>query len=79
MIIVAAFSADYEIEVRIFENNPVGLEKAEIEHVEENQYDRLLRQQHGSKTLSASGGPTTADRGEKRRRPRNHFEGNCFI
>ena len=33
VIIVAGLSADYEIEVRILENNPRGLERAEIEHV----------------------------------------------
>ena len=78
VIIVAGFSADYEIEARMLENNPAGLERAEIERVTGNQYNRLLRQQHDSKALSASGSTTTADRGEKKKRPRNRFEGNCI-
>ena len=78
MIIVAGLSTDYEIAVRMLEKNPVGLERAEIERVVENQYNRLLRQRQNSKALSASKGSTTADRREKNRRPRNRFEGNCF-
>ena len=35
-------------------------------------------QQQDSNASSASKGTTTADRGEKNRRPRNRFEGNCF-
>ena len=50
----------------MLENNSRGLERAEIERVAENQYSRLLRQQQDSK---ASKGTTTADRGEKNRRP----------
>ena len=46
MIIVTGLSAGYEVEVRMFENNPAGLEKAEIERVVGNQYNRLFRQQH---------------------------------
>ena len=33
VIIVAGLSANYEIEVRVLENNPTDLESAEIEHV----------------------------------------------
>ena len=78
MVIVVGLSADYEIEVRMVENNPAGLERAEIGRVVGNQYNRLLMQQHDPKALSASGGTTTADRREKKRIPRNRFEGNCF-
>ena len=77
MIIGAGLSANYEIEVRKLENSPTGFNRAEIERVVGNQYNRLLRQQQDSKVLSASKGATTADRGEKRT-PRNQFEGNCF-
>ena len=63
----------------MIENNPVGLNMAEIGRVVGNQYNRLLRQQHDSKALLASGSTTTADSGEKERRPRsNRLEGNCF-
>ena len=78
VIVVTGLSADYEIGVRVLDNNPAGLERAEIERVIGNQYNRLLTQQHDSKDLSASGSITTADRGEKKRRPRKRFEGNCF-
>ena len=78
MIIVAGLSVDYEIEVRMIEDNPSGLDRAEIERVVGNQYNRLLRQQYDSKAISASGSTTTADRGEEKRRPHNRFEGNCF-
>ena len=61
----------------MLEDNSAGLNRTEIEHVVGNQCNRLLRQQHDSKTLSVSVSTTTADRGEKRR-PRNRFEGNCF-
>ena len=77
-VINPRLSADYEIEVRMLENNPADLERTEIESVVENQHNKLFRQQHHSKALSASGGITTADRGEKNRRLRNRFEGNCF-
>ena len=77
VIIVAGLSADYEIEVRILENNPTCLERAEIKRVVEK-YNRLLRQQQDLKALSASKGTTTVDCGEKNRRSRNRFEGNCF-
>ena len=72
--IVAGLSADYEIEVRMLENQPAGLEWTEIEGVVRNQYNRRLRQQHDSKASSVSGGTTTADRGDNKRRPRNQFE-----
>ena len=78
LIIVAGLPADYEIEVRMLEDNPVGLERAEIGRAVGNQYNRLLREQHDSKALSALGGTTAVGRGEKKRRPRNRFEGNCF-
>ena len=77
VIIVAKLSADYEIEVRMLDNNPAGLERSGIECVIGNQYNRLLRQQDLN-ALSPSGGTTTADRGEKKRRTRHRFEGNCF-
>ena len=63
VIIVEGSSADYEIEVRMLENNPAGLERAEIERVVGNRYNRLVRQQHDSKALSASGSTITADCG----------------
>ena len=62
----------------MLENNPTGLERAKIECVVGNQYNRLLRQQQDSKVLSASKGTTTANRGENIRRPRNRFESNYF-
>ena len=62
----------------MLENNPAGLKRAEIERIVGHQYSSFVRQQHDSKTLSASGGITTADRGEKKRRPRNRFKGNRF-
>ena len=78
VIIVTVLSADYEIEVRMLANNSAGLESAEIERAVRNRYNRLFRRQHDLKALSASGGTTPADCGEKKRRPRNQFEGNCF-
>ena len=78
VIIVAGLFADYEIEVRMLENTSAGLETAEIERVVGNRYSRLLRQQQDPKALLASGGITTANRGENKRRPRNRLEGNCF-
>ena len=59
-------------------NNPAGLERAEIGRIVGNQYNRPLRPQENSKALSALKDTTTADRGEKNRRPRNQFQGNCF-
>ena len=78
MIVVERYSADCDIEVRILDNNPPGLERAEIERVVRNQYNRLLRQKEDSKALSASKVTTTAQRGDKKRRPRNRFEGSCL-
>ena len=75
----AGLSADYDIEVQMLENNPSsGLDRAEIERVVGSQCNRLLRQQYDSKALSASGSTTTADREDKKRRPRNRFEAKCF-
>ena len=76
--IVAGLPPGYEIEVRMLKNNSTGFERAEIERVVVNQYNRLLRQQQNSKALSASKGTTAAGRGEKKWRPCNRFEGNCF-
>ena len=78
VIIVAGLPADYQIECRMLENNPTGLERADIERVIGNQYNRLFGQQQDSKPLSASKDTTTADRGEKDRRPLNRFEGDCY-
>ena len=59
---------------------PAGLNRAEIERVVGNQYNRLLRQQQDSKALSASKGTVTADREKgKNRRLHHKFNGNCFI
>ena len=44
MIIVSGLPADFKMECRMLENNPAGLNRAEIERVVENQYNRLLRQ-----------------------------------
>ena len=78
VIIVVKMSSDYEIEVRMLENNPTGLERAEIELIVGNRYNRLLREQQNSKAFLALKGNTTADGGEKNRRPHNRFNGNCF-
>ena len=80
VIIVAERSVHYQTEVRMLENNPTDLDSAEIERTVGNQYIRLLRQQQESKTFSVSKGNTTvkANRGQKKRRPRNRLEGNCF-
>ena len=82
VIIVSGLSADFEMECRILyiiENNPAGLNRAEIERVVGNQYNRLLRQQQDSKALSASNGIITANRGKGRnRRLHRKFDGNCF-
>ena len=51
VIIVSGLSADFEMECRMLENNPGGLNRAEIERVVGNQYNRLLRQQQDSKAL----------------------------
>ena len=57
VIFVSGQSTDFEMECRILENNPAGLNRAEIERVVGNQYNRLLGQQQDSKALSASKGP----------------------
>ena len=44
VIIVVGLSAGHEVECRLLENNATGFEKAEIDRVIENQYNRLLRQ-----------------------------------
>ena len=77
-VIEAGLSADYKIEVCMLETTPTGLERAEIERVVGNQYNRLLRQQQNSKASPASDGTTTADRREKKRRLRSPVEDNCF-
>ena len=67
------------MECRILENNPAGLNRAEIERVVGNQYNRLLRQQQASKALSASKGTVTANREKgKNRRLHHKFDGKCF-
>ena len=77
VIIVSGMSADFEMECRMLENNPAGLNRAEIERVIGNQYSRLLRQQQDSEALSASKGTVTANRGKgKNRRPDHKFD--CF-
>ena len=43
VIIVARLSADYEIEVRMLEDNPAGLERAEIERAVGNQHKSPVR------------------------------------
>ena len=79
VIIVSGLSADFEMECRILENNPAGLNRVEIERVVRNQYNRLLRQQQDSKALSASKGTVTANRGKGKNRKLHHkFDGNCF-
>ena len=79
VIIVSGLSADFEMECCILENNPAGLNRAEIERVVGNQYNRFLRQQQDSKVLSASKGTIMANRGKgTNRRPHHKFDGNCF-
>ena len=80
VIIVSGLSADFKMECRILESNPVGLiNTAEIERVVGNQYSRLLGQQQNSKALSASKGIVTANREKgKNRRLHHKFDGNCF-
>ena len=79
VIIVSGLSADFEMACRILENNPAGLNRAEIERVVGNQDNRLLRRQQDLKALSASKGTVTANR-EKGENSRLHhkFDGNCF-
>ena len=79
VIIVSGMSTDFEMECRMLENNPAGLNRAGIQGVVGNQYNRLFRQQQDSKTLSAWEGTVTADRKKgKNRRPHHKFDGNCF-
>ena len=79
VIIVSGLSADFEMECRMLVYNPAGLNRAEIEHVVGNQYNRLLRQQQDSKALAASKGAVTANRGKgKNRRLHHKIDGNCF-
>ena len=79
VIIVSGLSAGFEMECRMLENNPAGLNRAKIERVVRNQYNRLLRQQEDSKALSASKVAVTANRGKgKNRRLHHKFDGNCF-
>ena len=79
VIIVSGLSADFEMECRMLENNPAGLNRAEIERVVGNQYNRLVRQQQDSKALSASTGASTVNRGKgKNRRLHHRFDGNRF-
>ena len=79
VIIVSGLSAGFKMACRILENNSAGLNRAEIERVVGNQYNRLLRQQQDSKALSASKGTVTANRGKgKNRRLHHKFDGNCF-
>ena len=79
VIVVPGLSADFEMECRMLENNPADLNRAEIERVVGNQYNRLLRQHQDSKALSASKDTVTANRGKgKNRRPHHKFDGNYF-
>ena len=79
VIIVSGLSADFEMECRILESNPAGLNRAKIERVVGNQYNIFLRQQQDSKALSASKGTVTANRGKGKNRKLSHkFNGNCF-
>ena len=79
VIIVSGLSADFEMECRMLENNPASLNRAKIERVVGNHYNRLLRQQQDSKALAASKGTVTANRGKgKNRRPHHKFDGYCF-
>ena len=79
VIIVSGLSADFEMECRILENNPAGLNRAEIERVVGNQYNRLFRQQQDSKVLSASKGTVTANRDKGENSRLHHkFGCNCF-
>ena len=64
VIIVSGLSSGFEMECRILENSPASLNRAEIERVVGNHYNRLLRQQQDSKALSASKGTVTANRGK---------------
>ena len=79
VIMVSGLSADFEMECCILENNPAGLNRAEIKRVVEKQYNILLRQQQDSKALSASKCTVTKNRGKGKNRKLHHkFGGNCF-
>ena len=79
VIIVSGLAADFEMECRILENNPAGLNRAEIERVVGNQYNRLFRQHQDSKASSASKGAVTANREKGTDRRLYHkFDGDCF-
>ena len=79
VIIVSGLSAGFEMGCRILENNPAGLNRAEIERVVGNQYNRLFRQKQDSKALSASKGTVTENRAKGKNRKLHHkFDGNCF-
>ena len=68
VIIVSGPSADFKMECRALENDPAGLNRAEIERVVGNQYNRLLRQ-----------GTVTANREKGKNRGLHHkFDGKCF-
>ena len=43
VIIVSGMSSDFKMECRMLENNSAGFNRAEIERVVGNQYNRLLR------------------------------------
>ena len=84
VIIVSGLSADFEMECCMLENNSAGLNRAEIERVVGNQYNRLLRQQQDSKALLASKGTVTANRGKGKNRSscfscgkKGHRAGDC--
>ena len=64
----------------MLENNPADLGRVEIKRVIGNQYSRLFRPDSRIQMLyrHRKAPPPTADRGEKKRRPRNRLEGNCF-
>ena len=79
VIIVSGMSTDFEMECRMLEKKPAGLNRAEIQRVVRNQYNRFLRQQHDSKALSAWKGAVMANHGKgKNRRSHHKFECNCF-
>ena len=51
VIIASGLSADFEMKGYMLENNPVGLNRAEIKRVVGNQDNRLFREQQESKAL----------------------------
>ena len=58
VIIVSGLSEDFEMECRMLENNPDGLNRGEIERVVGNQYNRLLKQQQDSRHCQRRGAPS---------------------